>query len=188
MVFTFQSPKFWWQTSVLGWSTLVWFATLLYSLKIFLRYWNNFCYNPNPNPMHNLHLCKTILKKMYFTFLKQKKKNSIIYWMTIVGIYDDDDDDHHHHVALLAQIIDLPDPISPTVSIVHRSRQVFKAISCIGTELPYTGPSWLLNLCSSMWRGPQEYIDLSSFLLLQQCPAYLVRLIWIVFVMGNRWP
>ena len=25
-------------------------------------------------------------------------------------------------------------------------------------------------------------------LLLQQCPAYLVRLIWIVFVMGGRWP
>ena len=25
-------------------------------------------------------------------------------------------------------------------------------------------------------------------LLLQQCPACLVRLIWIVFVMGGRWP
>ena len=29
---------------------------------------------------------------------------------------------------------------------------------------------------------------MSSFLLLQQCPAYLVRLTWIVFVMGGRWP
>ena len=27
-----------------------------------------------------------------------------------------------------------------------------------------------------------------SSLLLQQCPACLVRLIWIVFVMGSRWP
>ena len=27
-----------------------------------------------------------------------------------------------------------------------------------------------------------------SFLLLQQCPACLVRLTWIVFVMGGRWP
>ena len=29
---------------------------------------------------------------------------------------------------------------------------------------------------------------LSSPLLLQQCPACLIRLIWIVFVKGGRWP
>ena len=29
---------------------------------------------------------------------------------------------------------------------------------------------------------------MSSFLLLQQCPACLVRLAWIVFVIGSRWP
>ena len=29
---------------------------------------------------------------------------------------------------------------------------------------------------------------MSSSLLLQQCPARLVRLSWIVFVMGGRWP
>ena len=29
---------------------------------------------------------------------------------------------------------------------------------------------------------------MSSSLLLQQCPACLVRLIWIVFMMGARWP
>ena len=29
---------------------------------------------------------------------------------------------------------------------------------------------------------------MSSSLLLQQCPACLVRLTWIVFVMGGRWP
>ena len=29
---------------------------------------------------------------------------------------------------------------------------------------------------------------MSSSLLLQQCPTSLVRLIWIVFVMGGRWP
>ena len=29
---------------------------------------------------------------------------------------------------------------------------------------------------------------MSSSLLLQQCPACLVRLNWIVFVMGGRWP
>ena len=29
---------------------------------------------------------------------------------------------------------------------------------------------------------------MSSSLLLQQCPACLVHLTWIVFVMGGRWP
>ena len=29
---------------------------------------------------------------------------------------------------------------------------------------------------------------MSSSLLLQQCPACLVRITWIVFVMGGRWP
>ena len=29
---------------------------------------------------------------------------------------------------------------------------------------------------------------ISSSLLLQQCPACLVRLAWLVFVMGGRWP
>ena len=54
---------------------------------------------------------------------------------------------------------DLPDFLSPPVSIVHSSREVFKAISCIGTELLYIGSSCSSCLCSSMCRGPQEYVD-----------------------------
>ena len=53
---------------------------------------------------------------------------------------------------------DLPDPLSPPVSIVYRSWELFKAISCIGTEQLFIGSSWPSCLCSSMWRGPQEYI------------------------------
>ena len=52
-------------------------------------------------------------------------------------------------------ITDLPDPHSPLVPIVHRSRQV---TSCIGTELLYIGSSWLSYLCSSMGRDRLEYI------------------------------
>ena len=47
----------------------------------------------------------------------------------------------------------------------------------IGTALLYVVSSCL---CSSMWRGSQS-------LLLQQCPACLVRLILIVFLLGGRW-
>ena len=53
---------------------------------------------------------------------------------------------------------DLPNPLSPPVYIVHHSWEVFKAISCISTELLYIGSSWLSCLCSSMLRGPEEYI------------------------------
>ena len=53
---------------------------------------------------------------------------------------------------------DLPDPLPPLLSIVHRSRLVFKATSCIGTELLYVGSSWSSCLYSSMWRSPQESV------------------------------
>ena len=53
---------------------------------------------------------------------------------------------------------DIPDPLPPPVSIVHRSRLVFKATFCIGTELFYVGPSWSSYLCLSMWGDPLEYI------------------------------
>ena len=51
--------------------------------------------------------------------------------------------------------------------------------------------------CMYVWAGcpARPYVEfhrstslMSSSLLLQQCPACLVRLIWIVFVMGGRWP
>ena len=52
----------------------------------------------------------------------------------------------------------LPDPLSPPVPIVHCSREVFKPTSFIGTDLLYVDFSWPSCFCSSMWRGPQEYV------------------------------
>ena len=57
-----------------------------------------------------------------------------------------------------AAITDLPDPFSTPVSIVHRSREVFRATYYIGTELLYIGSSWSPCVCSSMGRVQQEYI------------------------------
>ena len=45
---------------------------------------------------------------------------------------------------------DLPDPLLPPTSIAHRFWLVFKATSCIGTELLYVSPIWTLCLCSFM--------------------------------------
>ena len=84
--------------------------------------------------------------------------------------------------------MDLPDPLPPPFSIVHRFRPVFKTTSCIGTELLYIGSCWSSCLCSVMWRGAQEYISYELACLLQQCSACLVRLTWIVYVMDGRWP
>ena len=50
------------------------------------------------------------------------------------------------------------DPLLPPVSIIHCFRQVFRAKSCIGTELLSIDLSWSSYLCSSMWRGPLERI------------------------------
>ena len=49
---------------------------------------------------------------------------------------------------------DIPDPLSPPLSIIHRFQQVLRATSRIYTELLYVGSSWSPCLCSSMWRGP----------------------------------
>ena len=66
--------------------------------------------------------------------------------------------------------------------------QVLWATPRILTELLYVGSSW-----SPRFARPCEVVHrstslMSSFLLLQQCPIRMVRLIWIVFVMGSRWP
>ena len=53
---------------------------------------------------------------------------------------------------------DIPDPLLPPLPIVHCFQQVLGATSHISTELLYVGSSWLSCLCTSMWRGPQEYI------------------------------
>ena len=82
---------------------------------------------------------------------------------------------------------DIPDPLSPLLAIVHRLWQVFRATSHILKELLY------------IWAGrpafARPYVGvhrstslMSSSLLLQQYPACLVCLTWIVFVMGSRWP
>ena len=46
----------------------------------------------------------------------------------------------------------------------------------------------VLLLHGHVWGSIRVYHLLCSSLLLQQCPSCLVRLTWIVFVIGGRWP
>ena len=62
---------------------------------------------------------------------------------------------HHHHHSRHAINTDIPDPLLPTLPIIHFFRQVFRATSRIYTELLYVGSSWPSCLCSFIWWGPQ---------------------------------
>ena len=93
---------------------------------------------------------------------------------------------HHHHVVPLARIsLTLSRHFSLSFIASGRSSGLYPASSqscCMyvragrpASARPYVGVHRNTSL-------------MSSSLLLQQCPACLVRLTWIVFVMGGRWP
>ena len=93
---------------------------------------------------------------------------------------------HHHHVMQLAQI-------SLTLSR-HFSRSFITSGRSLGLH-PISSHSCCMYVqagCSAFawpYAGVHRSTSLmSSSLLLQQCPACLVRLTWIIFVMGGRWP
>ena len=82
---------------------------------------------------------------------------------------------------------DIPDFLSPLLPIIHRFWQVFRATSRILAQLLYVRA----GLPAFAWPYPGVHSStllMSSSLLLQEYPACLVRLTWIVFVMGGRWP
>ena len=93
---------------------------------------------------------------------------------------------HHHHVVPLARIsLNLSRHFSLSFIASGRSSGLHPVSShscCIYVQAgrpafarPYVGVHRSTSL-------------MSSSLHLQQCPACLVRLTWIVFVMGGRWP
>ena len=95
-------------------------------------------------------------------------------------------DHHHHHVVLPAWIsLTLSRHFSLSFIALGRSSGLHRISSyscCIYVRAdrpaiarPYVGVHRSTSLMS--WS-----------LLLQQCPACLVRLTWIAFVMGGRWP
>ena len=96
------------------------------------------------------------------------------------------DNNHHHHVVPLARIsltlsrhFSLSFIASGRSSGLHpvssHSCWMYVRASCPAFAWPYAGVHRSTSL-------------MSSSLLLQQCSACLVRLAWIVFVMGGRWP
>ena len=93
---------------------------------------------------------------------------------------------HHHHVVPSARI-------SLTLSR-HFSLSFIASGSFSGLH-PVSSHSSCMYVRAGRPAFARPYVGvlrstslMSSSLLLKQCPACLVRLTWIVFVMGGRWP
>ena len=93
---------------------------------------------------------------------------------------------HHHHVVPPAQI-------SLTLSR-HFSLSFIDSGRSSGLH-PVSSQSCCIYVRASRPAFARPYVGvhrstslMSSSLLLQQCPACRIRLTWIVFVMGGRWP
>ena len=93
---------------------------------------------------------------------------------------------HHHHIALVARI---------SLTLSRHSSLSFIALGRSSGQHPVSSHScWMyVRAGRPAFARPRVGIHkstslMSSSLLLQQCPACLVRLTWIVFVIGGRWP
>ena len=95
---------------------------------------------------------------------------------------------HHHHVVQLAQI---------SLTLSHHFSLLFIASGRSSGLHPVSSHSCWMYVHAGRPAFARPYVGegvhrstslMSSSLLLQQCPACLVRLTWIVFVMGGRWP
>ena len=93
---------------------------------------------------------------------------------------------HHHHVALVARI---------SLTLSRHSSLSFIALGRSSGQHPVSSHScWMyVHAGRPAFARPCVGVHkstslMSSSLLLQQCPTCLVCLIWIVFVIGGRWP
>ena len=93
---------------------------------------------------------------------------------------------HHHHIALVARI---------SLTLSRHSSLSFIALGRSSGQHPVSSHSCWMYVRAGRPAFARPCVGIhkstslmSSSLLLQQCPACLVRLTWIVFVIGSRWP
>ena len=104
----------------------------------------------------------------------------------MLEILNDSHHHHNHHVVQLARIsLTLSRHLSLLFIVSSRSSGLHPVSShtcCMYVRVGRPAFAW-------PYVGVHRSTSLmSSSLLLRQCPACLVRLTWIVFVMGVRWP
>ena len=116
----------------------------------------------------------------YFSYVKYKflMTGEVFWFQTKQSL--------HHHVVPLTQIsLTLSRHFSLSFIASGRSSRLHPVSShscCMYVQAGHPAFVW-------PYVGVHRSTSLmSSSLLLQQCPACLVRLTWIVFVIGGRWP
>ena len=96
---------------------------------------------------------------------------------------------HNHYVMLLARFSLALSRHSSLSSIApSRSFMLHPVSAAAAAEMLLIGSSCSSNTarpCEGVYRSTSS---MSLSLLLQQYPAYLVRITWMVFEMGDRWP
>ena len=138
------------------------YRKLLYSLRTFLVYWS----------------FKNLVKICHFLGYSYRSLSLCLSVSFSLSLYIYISSSSSCH----AGSTDIPDPLSPLFPIVHRLRKVsshscwmYVRAGCPAFARPCVGVHKSTSL-------------MSSSLLLQQCPACLVHLTWIVFMIGGRWP
>ena len=93
---------------------------------------------------------------------------------------------HHHHIALVARI---------SLTLSRHSSLSFIALGRSSGQHPVSSHNCWMYVRAGRPAFARPCVGIhkstsliSSSLLLQQCPACLVRLTWIVFVIGGIWP
>ena len=93
---------------------------------------------------------------------------------------------HHHHIVLAARI---------SLTLSRHSSLSFIALGRSSGQQPVSSHSCWMYVRAGRPAFARPCVGIhkstslmSSSLLLQQCPACLVRPTWIVFVIGGRWP
>ena len=79
---------------------------------------------------------------------------------------------------------DFPNSLSPSVPIVQRSWQLLQSSSCVHPGQILAGRLTLARPSVELYKKTSR---LSSSLLLQLCPACLVRITWMVLKMTGKW-
>ena len=125
---------------------------------------------------------KFVLQSRYYVHFRPntvgKGMNPLI--LPVMGYH------HHHHIALVARI---------SLTLSRHSSLSFIALGRSSGQHPVSSHSCWMYVRAGRPAFARPCVGIhkstslmSSSLLLQQSPACLVRLTWIVFVIGGRWP
>ena len=127
--------------------------------------------------MRNFSLQSDNISNMKYTSLRHKR----LFSYDIVQMYH-----HHHHLALVARI---------SLTLSRHSSLSFITLGRSSGQHPVSSHSCWMYVRAGRPAFARPCVGvhkstslMSSSLLLQQCPACLARLTWIVFVIGGRWP